>query len=244
MHLNSLLSELDKAFAEISLITGLRVDAAFAKEFAKKVSKFVLEHYSMLTVRELVFAFDLNAVGELNDQEAKPVSFYGQILTIDILGKVLFRYIQKRAELARKLNEQRQEAKELPPPSPEQQEMDDKLFCNEYYRKYLNQEFSPVSQEYAHMVYNILDRLKEIPYTAEEKKVFMAGAQVIRDKEIAAPTVDRSERAEQNRLVEGYLNGEVPVAEHQLVINYAKRLALLDLFKTWKDQKRIKIFEI
>jgi hypothetical protein len=234
---------------EITLITGLKVDEANAKPFAVLVSRFLLTYYGMITCSEVTLAFRLNAMGDLpgtngQGKDTDRVDFYGPNLTIDHIGSVLHRYMQKRANLAKKINDQRQTLSEEPPPSQEQIEMNDKLFANEYYRKYLNHEFSSVSLSYAYMVYDTLDKHGQIQLTNSKKKEYMDKAQKERDKEIAAPAISMQEKKSQNKMMEAYLNDIVPIEEVNLVKSYAKRLALLDLFKVWKEAGKLKIFEL
>ncbi len=224
---------------EICLTTGLKIDDSTSKEFAKMFNRFVLAHYGLLTPGEVTLAFTLNAAGDLPEK----IELFGPNLTIEHIGKVLFQYLRKRAILAAKINEQPQQLIESPEPTKEEQEMQDKQFANEYYKKYLNQDFSSVSLEYAHWVYDILDQFKVIPYSTVQKKAYMAEAVTLRQSEIMAPTADFQKHREMNKLIEAYLNKLISESEKQLVINYAKRLALMDLFKKWKEQDRKKIFE-
>lgn len=225
---------------EICLTTGLKVEEGLSKEFTKVFNKFILAHYGILTPGEIALAFTLNAANDLPEK----MEFFGSNLTIEHVGKVLFQYIRKRANLAAKINEERYK-QELPPPIPtkDEQEMNDKLFANEYYRKYLYHEFSLVSLEYAHWVYDTLDRFKLIRYTVAEKKRYMEEAELMRQQEIHAPPVDFHKHKEMNRLINAYINNLVPESEKQLVKQYAKRLALMDLFKRWKEQGRNRIFD-
>lgn len=240
MTVKALILEMGKVQKEICLISGLKVDDGTAKEFIKLFIRFLLVHYSMLTCGEISLAFVLNASGKLGER----VEYYGSILTLEHVGKVLSLYMAKRAALAKKLNENNSTEKELQPPTREQQEMDDMLFSNEYYRKYLSGEFSSVSYEYAHMVYDILDANKLIPYTIAEKNVFMGKAEKLRQQELTTPATGFNERRELNKLVEAYLNNLLPASEILLVKNYAKRLALFELFVLWKSQGRKRIFEL
>ena len=249
MPANSITAQFPKVINEISLITGLKVDPENFEPFALLFSKFLIAHYGLLTCEEITLAFRLNAAGDLegvNDRNltTDKIALYGPFLTIEHIGSVLFRYMQKRGNLARKINEQPQKTIEPPPPTKEQQEMDDKQFCNEYYRKYLNQEFSTVTMEYAYMVYDILDRLRIIQLSVQEKNKYFAEAQKIREQELSAPAISFSERKDQNKLMEAYLNDEIPQTEQQLVKNYAKRLVLFDMFKAWKEHQRRAIFEL
>ncbi len=234
---------------EITLITGLKVDEQTAKPFAVLFSKFLLAYYGTLTCPEVALAFRLNSMNQLpgingNGKDTDRIDFYGPNLTIDHVGGVLSRYMQKRANLASKINEQPATFMEAPAPSPEDQLLDDKRFCNQYYQKYIERQFSPISLEYAHMVYDMLDRLKAINLSVTEKKQHFEAAQENRHRELAAPSLDRDEKKEKNRLMEAYLNETVPESETMLVKNNAKRLALLKQFDTWKTKKVTKIFYI
>lgn len=234
---------------EITLITGLKVDEANAKPFAVLVSRFLLTYYGMITCSEVTLAFRLNAMGDLQGtngqgKDTDRVDFYGSNLTVDHIGSVLHRYMQKRSNLAQKINNQRQSQLEEPAPSPEQIEMNDKQFANEYYRKFLNNEFSSVSLSYAHMVYDTLDKQGQIHLNNSKKKEYMGQAQKIRDQEISAPAISFEERKAQNRMMEAYLNDLIPMEEVNLVKSYAKRLALMDVFKGWKEAGKTKIFEL
>lgn len=203
-------------------------------------NKFILAHYGVLTPGEVSLAFTLNAAGDLPEK----IELFGPNLTIEHLGKVLIQYIRKRANLAQKLNEQRQNQLQAPPPSKEQQDMEDKQFVNEYYRKYLNNDFSTVTLEYAYMVYDSLDNRGMMQLPLSKKLDYMKEAQAIRDREISAPAITYQERKEQNGLIEMYLNDAVPFEEAERVRRYAKRLALMDLFKVWKEAGKTKIFEL
>lgn len=243
---------------EITLTTGLKapfvlktgVDGKQVEDmtpFALAFAKFILAHYKQLSSEEISLAFRLNAAGQLpgtsGGRESEKVEFYGSQLTLEHIGSVLFRYMQKRGALAQKLREElRIESKETPP-TIEQQDMDDKHFANEYYRKYLSKEFSTISLEYAHMVYDILDRFKIIKISKDRKKEFMAEAVKIREHQLQITPMDRDERREWNRLLASYVNGDIPEAEQQLVKNYAKRIALMEAFSIWENEGRKKIFE-
>jgi len=234
---------------EITLITGLRVDEQQAKPFAVLLSKFLLSYYGMLSCSEVTLAFRLNAMGDLagftgQGKESDKIDFYGCNLTIDHIGGVLHRYMQKRANLAGKLANQREDSNYDPPLTPEQIEMEDKMFANEYFRKYLNGELSNISMEYAYLVYDTLDKRGMIGLSNKKKTTYMEEAQRIRDREIAAPPVSFSERKAQNKLMEAYLNDMIPREEANLVKCIAKRLALMDILKTWKATGITKIFDI
>lgn len=234
---------------EITLITGLKVDEQQAKPFAVLLSKFLLSYYGILSCSEVTLAFRLNAMGDLpgvtgQGKESEKIDFYGGNLTIDHIGGVLHRYMQKRANLADKLIKQRGVSTDDPPLTPEEEEIQDKSFANEYYRKYLNGEFSAVSLEYAYLVYDTLDKRGMINLSNKQKSAYMEEAQSIRDREIAAPAISRPERKAQNKLMEAYLNDMIPREEANLVKCIAKRLALMDIFKTWKASGKTKIFEV
>ena len=234
---------------EITLITGLKVDEGNAKPFAVLVSRFLLTYYGIITCSEITLAFRLNAMGDLpgingQGKETDRIDFFGSNLTVDHIGGVLHRYLQKRSNLAQKLSAQRQQLLEDPPPSPEQIEMNDKLFANEYFRKYLHNEYSSVSLSYAYMVYDTLDRHGKIQLTNSKKKEYMEKAQKERDQEIAAPAISMQEKKLQNKMIEAYRNDLIPIEEINLVKSYAKRLALMDQFKAWKEAAKTKIFEV
>lgn len=234
---------------EITLITGLKVDENNAKSFAVLFSKFLLTYYSVLSCSEITLAFRLNSMNELpgvngQGKDTDRIDFYGQNLTIDHIGGVLHRYMEKRANLAAKIGQQRQVTIEEPKLTPEQQDMEDKKFVNEYYRKYLNGEFTHVSLEYAHMVYDSLDKRGMVNLTNSEKNKYMQEAQTFRDKELALPATNRVERRQMHCLMEAYLNDSVPVEEKERVRRYAKRLVLMDLFNSWKGKGQKIIFEV
>jgi len=246
---NSLGKKFSDLINEITLITGLKVDEQTAKPFAVLFSKFLLAYYGAISCAEVTLAFRLNSMNELpgvngNGKDTDRIDFYGPNLTIDHVGGVLSRYMQKRANLAAKINEQPVALIEAPPPTPEEQELDDKRFCNQYYQKFLERQFSPISLEYAHMVYDMLDRLKVVRLSVDEKKAYYNTAQDNRHRELAAPAMDREEKKDKNRLMECYLNDNVPESERKLVKNNAKKLALLAVFEQWKTEKKDKIFEI
>lgn len=234
---------------EITLITGLKVDEQTAKPFAVLFSKFLLAYYGILTCPEVALAFRLNSMSQLpglngNGKDTDRIDFYGSNLTIDHVGGVLSRYMQKRADLAAKISEQPVMLIETPAPSKEEQELDDKRFCNQYYQKYIERQFSPISLEYAHMVYDMLDRLGRINLSLADKKRFFSESQEARHRELAAPSMDRDEKKEKNRLMEAYLNEDVPESEVKLVKNNAKRIALLQQLEQWKISGTHKIFDI
>lgn len=199
---------------------------------------FLRENYSGHSLEEIKLAFDLGVAGKFNLEMAHYQNF-----SCIYLGSAMRAYQKYAAQVLNQERNRYQEVLSEPLPSPEQQEMDDKLFANEYYRKYLNYEFSAVSLEYAHWVYDTLDRFKLIRYTVAEKKQYMEEAELIRQKEIHAPPVDFHKHKEMNKLIEAYINNLVPESEKQLVKQYAKRLALMDLFKKWKEQGRNRIFD-
>lgn len=232
-----------KAFAdlvnEITLITGLKIEEQNAKPFAVLFSKFLLSHYGIISCAEAALAFRLNAAGDLPEK----IDFFGSTLTIEHIGRVLFQYIRKRGILSKKLSEQRQVI-DSPPPSAEQIDMEDQQFVNEYYRKYLNSEFTKVSLEYAYMVYDSLDKRGTIKLTNTEKNKYLKEAQDFRDKELALPATNRDDRKEMHGLMEAYLNDSVPLEEKERVRRYAKRLVLMDLFKVWKQAGKTKVFEV
>lgn len=232
---------------EICLITGLKVDDGTGKEFTKMFSKFIREHYTHLSPAEITLAFTLNAAAELpgtsGGKDTDKIEFYGSFLTLEHIGSILFRYMQKRGNLAKKLREEDNLQLEAPIPTKEEQEMEDKKFANEYYRKYIANEFSTVSLEYAHWVYDTLDKFDLIVYTVEQKKVYMSEATQIRERQLMVAPADFQEHKNWNRLLKAYTEGMLPDEEKKVVINYAKRLALIDLFKTWKMDGKKRIFE-
>jgi hypothetical protein len=246
---NSLGKKFSDVINEITLITGLKVDEQYAKPFAVLFSKFLLAYYGTLTCAEIVLAFRLNSMNALpgqngNGKDTDRIDFYGPNLTIDHVGGVLSRYMQKRSVLASKINEQPKEIVDTPKLSAEEEEMDNKRFCNDYFRKYLNRDFSPISLEYAYMVYDMLDRLGVMDISITDKKLFFSEAQEVRHRELAAPSLDRDEKKEKNRLMEAYMNNEVPESEIKLVKNAAKKLALLKQFEYWKMAGKEIIFDI
>lgn len=232
MHATKLVSSMSGALDEITLITGLKVDGTYTKEFLKIFNKFILSHYHMLTTAEVVLAFTMNAANELDEK----TDFYGSNLTIEHVGKVLFRYMQKRQNLAKKISEQRQEALAAPEPTKDEIDMQDKTFANEYYRKYLDKDFSSVSLSYAHMIYDVLDRFDLLQYSVKQKKEYYAKAQKARERELSAPSVDFQERKSNTKLMESYVDGILPSSEIELIKQYAKRLALFDRFDIWKAE--------
>lgn len=236
MPAQTMVAELSNSLKEICLTTGLKVDESTSVEFTKMFNKFVMTYYGILTPGEVSLAFNLNAANELADR----VEFYGQFLTIEHVGKVLHQYLAKRAKLAAKMQEQLIEL-ESPKPTQEELDMNDREFVNEYYRKFLDKEFSSASLEYAWMVYDVLDKFKMIPFTVDQKKEIFHEAQTIRDRELSAPTTDREEKKSNMNMIEAYLNDAVPIQEQNLVKSYAKRIALLTLFKDWKSSGKKKI---
>ncbi|ACU61312.1 hypothetical protein [Chitinophaga pinensis] len=235
----SLVSQVSNALKEICLTTGLKVDEGTATEFSKMFNKFLLAHYSMLTPGEVSLAFTLNAANELPEK----IELYGQNLTIEHAGKVLYQYMQKRKKLASKINEQRISMEE-PQPTQEEIDMNDREFANEYYRKFLNKEFSSASLEYAWMVYDVLDKFNLVPLSPDDKKAIFQEAQAKRDSELGAPAIDREEKKNKLNMIDAYLNDQVPVQEQNLVKSYAKRIALLRLFDQWKQAGKHKIFNV
>lgn len=249
--------EFTKLLSELVLITGLKAPFIISKDkygkeyedvtpFAKEVSIFLTTHWNYFTLSEIVLAFRFNAASELpgenNQGKVTPkLDFYGTIFTLDQIGGVLYRYRQKRANLAAKIDYLKP-IKELPPPSHEQDMIDDKIFCEEYYKKWLNGEFSKASTSYAYMIYDRLERFGKIRLSLEEKKDIFAKAQRIREQEISAPQVDRELRKDNMRILESYLNEEVPKQEQDLVKTYAKRIALFEYFNKLKGQKKKTIF--
>lgn len=233
---------------EITLITGLKVDEGNAKSFALLVSRFLLTYYGMITCSEVTLAFRLNAMNDLagtngQGKDTDRIDFYGSNLTIDHIGSVLHRYMQKRANLAQKISGQQQQLEELPP-STEQIDMDDQLFINEYYRKYLANEFSNITLEYAYMVYDSLDKRGMITLDNKQKRKYMYEAQEMRDKELSLPPTTIEERREQHSLMECYLNDALPAEEVERVKRYAKRLVLMDHFKELKAKGTKTIFDV
>jgi len=233
---------------EICLITGLKVDEGVSKEFTKLFNKFIHAHYANITPSEIVLAFTLNAAGELpgssNGKETDKIDFYGSSLTIEHVGGILFRYMQKRANLAKKIREEEYLMIEAPQLTKEEQEMEDKNIANEYYRKYINKEFSFVSPEYAHWIYDILDKFQLISYSVDQKKKFMEEAQGLRLHILNEQSIAHvQEYKEVKQLLADYAKNEIPISEKKWVINCAKRIALLDLFKVWKGAGKKRIFE-
>ncbi len=131
---------LGKKFAaivnEITLITGLKPPFVIKGDekgrevedmgpFVTLFSKFLLSHYSMITCAEVTLAFRLNASSDLPEK----TDFYGSILTIEHVGRVLTQYIRKRANLAAKINDQMA----LPTPdkelTAEEREKEERDFC-------------------------------------------------------------------------------------------------------------------
>lgn len=235
---NSLLTKTANVLKEICLVTGLKIEEQYAVEFTKIVNRFLLTYHGALTPAEVSLAFNMNAAGEL---PTKTVC-YGQNLTIEHIGGVLHSYRQKRVDLATKIAEMKHPELVEPEPTEEEKYVQSKQFCEEYYSKWLNRDFSPVTLEYAHMVYDSLVRLGSINLTVEEKKAWFDEAQGFRDRELALPTVDRIERKKKNGLIAAYLNNAIPQDEKELVKKYAKRLALLDFFKICKEQGKQTIF--
>lgn len=239
---------------EITLITGLKVPVKIldngkedAKPFARLISKFLLGQYGFLACAEVTLAFRLNAAGDLpgvtNGKETDRVDFFGAVLTIEHVGTVLFRYIRKRTALSAKIRAQL-EAAEKPTPTPEEIDIEDRLFVNEYYRKYLSNEFTNVSLEYAYLVYDSLDKRGMIHLSNSDKNTYMKEAQGFRDRELSFPPVDREDRKDHNRLIENYLNDTIPLQELERVKRYAKRMVLMDMFKKWKAEKKLQIIEV
>lgn len=236
---NSLLTKTANVVKEICLITGLKVEEQNAVEFTKIVNKFLLTHYGELTHSEVSLAFSMNAAGEL---PTKTVC-YGSNLTPEHIGGVLHAYRLKRVDLATKIAEMKHPEISEPALTEEEKYEQAKLFCEEYYQKWLSRDFSTASLSYAHMVYDDLEQIGLIRFTVEEKKKFFGEAQQVRDQEISAPTVDWNERKDRSRLMELYMNDSVPNDEKILVRNYAKRMALLHFFKSCKEEGRTKLFE-
>jgi len=233
---------------EILLTTGLKVDEGTSLEFTKMFNRFVLTYYNFLAPGEVSLAFTLNAAGQLpgdngRGQQTEKIELFGPNLTLDHVGGVLYRYMQKRAKLARKIVEQgTRNILPEPVPTKEQQEESNREFANEYYRKYLTGEFSSASVEYAYMVYDVLDQQRVIQLTVAKKKEYFDQAQKIREQEIAAPPVSRQEKNELLTLMDSYMNDAIPMSEQTLVKSYAKRLALFDYLKKLKEEGRTKIF--
>jgi len=200
---------------------------------------FIRQNYSGHSLEEIKIAFDFGSAGKLDIE----MTHYQNFNCI-YLSDVMQAYRKYATEI---LKQDANTYKEMPPsplPSNEEQEMNDKNFANEYYRKYLNNEFSLVSLEYAHLIYNTLDKFKLIRYTVARKKEYMVEAQELRLKELNGTSIsDFREHQEITKLLQLYTKEEVPEPEKKLLINYAKRLALLDLFKFWKGQNRKRIFE-
>lgn len=224
----------------ISLITGLKIEDSILKDFTKSVMRFLLTYYGRLSLGEISLAFELNAANELPTK----VAIYGSNLTIEFIGSVLSTYSQKRVNLATKIAQARQPELIEEPLTEEQMEIDEKQFANEYYRKWLNNEFSAVSLEYAHQVYDVLDHRGIIQLPKEEKDKYFSQSQEIRQKELSAPAINRDEKKDHKKLIDAYLKNQVPVPEKKLLQHYAKRLVLLDYFKTLKEDKKTKIFII
>lgn len=235
----ALVIEIGKVQKEICLTTGLKVEEGTAKEFVKLLIRFLLVHYSILSCGEVSLAFTLHASGKLTDR----IEFFGSVLTLEHIGKILSLYMAKRAALAKKLNENTGTSIELPAPTKDEQNSSDKSFVNEYYRKYLSDEFSTVSKEYAYLVYNVLDENKLITYTTKEKNSFLYEAERLREQEISAPAINFKDRKDLNKLMEAYINNQLPNSEVILLKNYAKRLAVFSLFDQWKKEGRQKVFE-
>lgn len=235
----TLVSKIGNVIKEICLVTGLKVEEEYSKEFTKTVVIFLRAYYSYLTPSEITTAFHLNAAGELPTKTV----IYGSNLTINYIGWVLSGFKDLRSKLADKIKGMRHP--ELPEPEPTPEEIDDqeRRFCNDYYQKWLSRDFSPVTLQYAHMVYDSLDRMSIIQLSVNQKQEYFSQAQAIRKSEIEAPTVDWSERKLRNRLIQDYLNDAVPHDEKELVKNYAKRLALLDYFKSCKEKGTQSLFD-
>lgn len=235
----TLISELGSELKIICMITGLKVDDTIATEFTKTFAKFILTHYGNLTMAEITLSFELNAADEL---PSKTVC-YGSNLTIELIGGVLSSYKAKRTALATKIAHSAHPGLPEPELTEEEKGKEAMDFCNEYYRKWLERDFSPVSAMYAHMVYDTLDKQGLITLSVNDKKSWMVKAQEQREKELSAPTLDRQERKDRNRLMESYMNDLLPQEEKDLIKNYAKKLALLYLFGLWKEEGKLKLFE-
>ncbi|UCJ07818.1 hypothetical protein KTO58_01180 [Chitinophaga pendula] len=231
---------LPRALNQIGVITGLKVESSpeFARAFAQEVSIFLYNHYGILTLDEIVLAFRLNASGEYGDI----ISHYGQNLTIEHIGRVLVQYKQRRAKLAVKIQNQ-EKLPEAPRPTSSAIDEEARQFANEYYRKYLTGEMTEITISYAHLVYNDLDRFGVLNLDKEKKIGYYKEALLFRKKELGLPAATKDERKAINKLVQSYLEKQVPVAEKELVRNYARRLALLDYFKALKGKDIKKIFE-
>lgn len=245
----SLVAEMGNKLKEILLTTGLKIEESTSVEFTKMFNRFVMAHYGILTPGEVALAFTLNAAGQLpgdngRGQQTEKIELFGPHLTIEHVGGVLYRYMQKRANLAKKIVEQgTRNLLPEPEPTPEQQEASDREFANEYFRKFLTGEFSTISVQYAYMVYDVLDRQKVIQLSVKKKKEYFDQAQKNRDQEIALPPASRQEKNEMLNLMDSYMNDAVPMSEQALVKSYAKRLALLDYMKKLKEEGQTKIFK-
>lgn len=216
----------------ITVTTGLKIDETSADMFVEELCKFFLAHYGDLTVDEVGAAFSLNAT----EQGEEKVIFYSSFLNLEHVGQVLSKYKSKRAALVRKLHEPVTKP-DAPPPTEEEQMIEDVKIVNEYYKKYLQEELTEVSMVFANIVYDIIK--KRAP------EYIPPG--YIRTQYYEKAKISLKEQAEEERLVSLrppihimnvpiYSEGDIPYSEEQKIINEGKRMTLMYMFNEFSKK--------
>src|ERR1044072_1729408 len=218
---------------KITVITGLKVDPAVGNMFAEEFTKFMMAHYSNMTLEEVGAAFYLNA----NESGEDKVVFYGTSLTLEAIGQVLTKYKAKRAAVVRKLNSNSALAIEAPKPTDEQMEIDSRTLVNGFYTKFLNEELTEVSMTYAHLVYDDIQKYKPSALPSADIRVrFYEEAKIHRQEELLLPNKNGTERHAARELLKQYSSEVIPVSEEEKIINEGKRRTLMFMFNEFSKQ--------
>ena len=218
---------------KITVITGLKIDPSAANMFAEEFAKFMVAHYSNMTLEEVAAAFYLNA----NESGEDKVILYGNTFTLELLGQVLTKYKAKRAAVVRKLNSNSAIAIEAPKPTEEQMEINSRVFVNGFYVKFLNEELTEVSMTYAHLIYDDIKKYAPSMLPPSDIRVrFYEEAKVHRQEELLLPNKDGAERAAAKELLKQYSSEIIPHSEEEKIINEGKRRTLMYMFNEFSKQ--------
>lgn len=221
----------------IIVITGIKIDDL--KPFLMLMKKLLPVHYPKITHNEIVYAFELNAMGKLNDftDDGKMIQHYQQF-SMEYLGKVVSAYVRYRNKQAPEIQRLYSSAakelgmpdqKQLPPANPAARERELNLWIEDQYIDFVRTGTTIM----AGMNYDALVELGRIP--ANQFVLFMdqARAKLIGQKE--AENVQRR----LNR-------GAVTIGQVMEIITLktggddgveimAKKMAVIDYFNSLKN---------